>query len=213
MRTDSFRVHGPSTSHQHTQHAAAGLTFSPHADFEALLQAAVLTLVPVVLVDGAVPVPPAGVRKVPPHRALKEAFAALAGELAVMFPTGLVPADHAVHVGELVSGKSVVPRGGTVGRPWRPAGFLATYLELGARVCRNVLWPLTYYHCHANAAKFWSPFKPQRKSDLIKDPFWRLGSDSRGRASRRFPLPPKGQFELLGARVLVLKQVFSGLFL
>lgn len=132
------------------------------------------------LVDRAVPVPPAGVRKVPPHRALKEAFAALAGELAVMFPTGLVPADHAVHVGELVSGKSVVPRGGTVGRPRRPAGFLATYLELGARVCRNALWPLTYYHCHAKAAKFWSPFKPQRKSDLIKDPHWRLGSEAEG---------------------------------
>lgn len=37
-------------------------TFPPHAHFEALLQAAVLALVAVVLVDGTVPVGPASVR-------------------------------------------------------------------------------------------------------------------------------------------------------
>ena len=116
-----------------------GLTFSPHTDFEALLQPAVLTLVPVVLVDGTVSVPPAGVSEVPPHRALKEAFASLAGELTVMLPTGLVPAHHAVHVGDLVPGKCVVPRGGTIGSPRCPAGLLAANLELGPRICRNVL--------------------------------------------------------------------------
>lgn len=45
----------------------AGLTFSPHADFQALLQPTVLALVPVVLVDGAVSVPPAGVGEVSSH--------------------------------------------------------------------------------------------------------------------------------------------------
>lgn len=87
-----------------------GLTFSPHADFEALLQPAVLTLVPVVLVDGTVSIPPAGVSQVPPHRALEEALASLAGELAVMLPAGLVPAHHTVHVGDLVPRKRIVPR-------------------------------------------------------------------------------------------------------
>lgn len=128
---------------------AASLTFSPHADFEALLQPAVLTLVPVVLVDGAVSVPPAGVSEVPPHRTLKEAFASLAGELTVMLPTGLVPTHHAVHVGDLVPGKCVVPWGRTVWCSRCPAGLLAAYLELRPRICRNVLWPLIYYHCHA----------------------------------------------------------------
>lgn len=129
--------------------AAEPLTFSPHADFEALLQPAVLALVPVVLVDGAVSVPPAGVGQVPPHGALEEALASLAGELAVMLPAGLVPANHAVHVGDLVPGKRVVPRGGPVGSPRAPAGLLAAHLELRPRICRNVLWPLVYYHCHA----------------------------------------------------------------
>lgn len=133
----------PTTSHwrpSHTYRAQlSGLTFSPHADFEALLQAAVLTLVPVVLVDWTVSVPPAGVREIPPHRALKEAFASLAGELTVMLPTGLIPAHHAVHVGDLVPGKCVVPWGGTVGGSRCPAGLLAANLELRPRICRNVL--------------------------------------------------------------------------
>lgn len=102
-----------------------------------------------VLVDGAVAVSPACVTEVPSHRALEEAFASLAGELAVMLATGLVPTHHAVHVGDLVSGKCIVPRGGTVGRPRCPAGLLAANLELGPRIRRNVLLPLVYYHCHA----------------------------------------------------------------
>lgn len=155
---------------------SSGLTFSPHADFQALLQSAVLALVPVVLVDGTVSVPPAGVSEVSPHRALKEAFASLAGELTVMLPTGLVPAHHAVHVGDFVSGKCVVPRGGTVGGPRRPAGLLAANLELRPRICRNVLWPLVYYHCHAIPTHFGLCLNHRRRVRLSdRDPSSRLG--------------------------------------
>jgi hypothetical protein len=50
-------------------------TFSSHAHLETLSEAAVLALVPVVLVDGAVPVPPTRVRQVPPNAPLEEALA------------------------------------------------------------------------------------------------------------------------------------------
>ena len=66
-----------------------------HAGLEALLEPAVLALVPVVLVYWAIFVAPALVRQVPPHRPLKEALAALAGDLSVVLPTGLVAAHHA----------------------------------------------------------------------------------------------------------------------
>lgn len=59
-------------------------TFPSHANFEAFFEAAVLTLIAVVLVDGTVPVGPARVCEVAPHTALEEALAALACELAVM---------------------------------------------------------------------------------------------------------------------------------
>lgn len=41
------------------------LTFSTHAHFQALFQSTVLTLVPMVLVDGTVPATPARVREIP----------------------------------------------------------------------------------------------------------------------------------------------------
>lgn len=43
------------------------LTFSPHAHFETFPQPAVLALVPMMLVDGAVAVASAGVRQVPAY--------------------------------------------------------------------------------------------------------------------------------------------------
>ena len=101
------------------------------------------------LVDGTVAVPPACVTEVPSHRTLEEAFTALAGELTVMLATGLIPAHHAVHVGNLVPGKCIVPRGGTRGGSRCPARLLTTNLELGPGIRRNVLLPLVYYHCHA----------------------------------------------------------------
>ena len=48
----------------------------PHPHLEALLEAAVLALVPVVLVDGTVLVPPAGVGQVPSDGAFEETLAA-----------------------------------------------------------------------------------------------------------------------------------------
>jgi len=71
-------------------------TFSPHADFETFLEAAVLTLVAMVLVDGAVAAAAARVRQVSTDRALKEALAALARELAVVLSGALVAADDAL---------------------------------------------------------------------------------------------------------------------
>ena len=50
-------------------------TFSSHAHLEALLEPAVLALVPVVLVDRAVPVPSTRVGQVPPNASLEEALA------------------------------------------------------------------------------------------------------------------------------------------
>lgn len=102
-----------------------------------------------VLVDGTVAVPPAGVTQVPSHRALEEALAALAGKLAVVFAAGLVPAHHAVHVGNFVPGERVVARRRTRGCSRGPARLLTADLQLGPGIGRNVLLPLIYYHCHA----------------------------------------------------------------
>ena len=52
-----------------------GPTFSPHAHLEALLQPAILTLVPVVLVDRAVAVAATRVAQVPADAPLEEALA------------------------------------------------------------------------------------------------------------------------------------------
>ena len=51
------------------------LTFSPHSHLETFLEATVLALIAVVLVDGAVAGAPALVRQIPPHRALEETLA------------------------------------------------------------------------------------------------------------------------------------------
>lgn len=79
-----------------------GLTWAPtlpsHSHLETFLESAVLALVPVVLVDGTVPVAPARVRQVPADAALEEGLAALAGELTVVLAAGLVAADHALDV-------------------------------------------------------------------------------------------------------------------
>ena len=78
-------------------------TFSLHAHLEALLQPAMLTLVPMVLVDRAVLVPPALVRQVPPHRPLEKALATLTGDLAIVLSTALIRADHTYEISVLVA--------------------------------------------------------------------------------------------------------------
>lgn len=101
-----------------------------------------------------------------------------------MLPTGLVPAHHAVHVGDLVPGKCVVPWGGTVGSSRCPAGLLAAYLELRPRICRNVLWPLVYYHCHAIPKHFGLCLNHRRRDWVIGIRPDVLGEKKRGRAKK-----------------------------
>ena len=72
------------------------LTFFLHAEPEALLEPAVLALVAVVLVDGAVVVSAARVGQVSTHRPLEEALAALARQHAVMFAGTSVAAYDAL---------------------------------------------------------------------------------------------------------------------
>lgn len=50
-------------------------TFPAHAHLQALLQAAKLALVPMMLIDGTVSVPPTRVRQVPPDASLEETLA------------------------------------------------------------------------------------------------------------------------------------------
>lgn len=73
-------------------------TFPSHAALEAFLQPTILTLVAVVLVYGAVPRPSARVGQVPPHWALEEALAALAGELSIVLARAFVPTHHTLYV-------------------------------------------------------------------------------------------------------------------
>jgi len=77
------------------RHTAELHRFSGHAQTEALLQAAVLAPVAVDAVDGAVPLSGALVVDHPRLRAPEEAFAALAGDDAVVDAAGLVAAHFA----------------------------------------------------------------------------------------------------------------------
>lgn len=60
-----------------------------------------------VLINGAAPVSSARIRQVSPDGSLEKRFAALTSELAVVFPGGLVTADHALHI------LAFIRRGGT----------------------------------------------------------------------------------------------------
>ena len=77
-------------------------TFAFHAGLEALAEAAVLTLVAVMLVDGAGARRTARVGEVAAHRALEEALASLARVLPVMLARALVSTDHALRRGLLL---------------------------------------------------------------------------------------------------------------
>jgi len=73
------------------------LTFASHAGLETLLEAAVLTLIAMMLVDRTVAVSAARVGQVASHRALEETLASLASELAVVLAGALVPADDTLN--------------------------------------------------------------------------------------------------------------------
>ena len=66
----------------------------PHPHLETLLESAVLTLVPMMLIYGTVLVAAASVGQVPPDRPLEEALAALTSDLAIVFARTLVRADN-----------------------------------------------------------------------------------------------------------------------
>lgn len=72
--------------------------FPSHADFKAFFEAAVLTLIAVVLVDWTIPVGTACVSEVPSYAPFEEAFAPLASKLAIVFATGFIPTHHALDV-------------------------------------------------------------------------------------------------------------------
>ena len=72
-------------------------TFAFHADSETFLEAAVLALVAMVLVNGAVSSCAARVRQVTTHRSLEETLASFARQLSVVLPRTLVPAHDALH--------------------------------------------------------------------------------------------------------------------
>lgn len=90
-----------SVTHTHTRiknQKVPIATFPSHADFKAFFEAAVLTLIAVVLVDWTIPVGTACVSEVPSYAPFEEAFAPLASKLAIVFATGFVPAHHALDV-------------------------------------------------------------------------------------------------------------------
>jgi len=70
-------------------------TFAAHAGLETFLEAAVLALVAVVLVDRTIAISAARVCEVASHGALEETLAALARELTVVLAGALVAADDA----------------------------------------------------------------------------------------------------------------------
>jgi len=65
-------------------------SFPPHPGLETFLEPAVLTLVPVVLVNRTVPGSAACVGQIPAHGALEETLTALARELTVVFARALI---------------------------------------------------------------------------------------------------------------------------
>ena len=77
------------------------LTFPSHPSLQTFLEPAVLTLVPVVLVNGAVSAAPARVGEIPSDWPLEETLASLAGELTVVLPWTLVTAHDAFDAGLL----------------------------------------------------------------------------------------------------------------
>lgn len=73
-------------------------TFPSHANFQAFFEAAVLTLIAMVLVNGTIPVGTACVTEVPSYAPFEEAFAPLASKLAIVFTTRFIPANNAFYV-------------------------------------------------------------------------------------------------------------------
>lgn len=72
--------------------------FASHSRLDALLEATVLALIAMMLVDGAVAITATGVREIPSDASFEEALASFAGELSVVLPGALVSADDTLDV-------------------------------------------------------------------------------------------------------------------
>ena len=77
-------------------------TFSPHADLDAFLKAAVLALVAMMLVHGAVAAAAARVGQVSTNRSLEETLASLARQHAVMLAGTFVSAHDTLSRAQLL---------------------------------------------------------------------------------------------------------------
>lgn len=157
-------------------HSAPLDGFPSHANFEAFFEAAVLTLIAVVLVNGTVPVGTTSIAQVPPYTPLEETLAALAGKLAIMFATRLVPTNHTFNVLLLLLLVSslallawLVGLGWSAGCPSLSRGLWCvrgpSWWSLHRRDLRRLsslssgyivlgISPRTNYHCHI----YWTPF-------------------------------------------------------
>ena len=66
------------------------LTFSSHAHLQALFESAVLALIPVVLVNGTIPISTTRIGEIPADTSLEETLTSFARELTIMLPTALI---------------------------------------------------------------------------------------------------------------------------
>lgn len=155
-------------------HSAPLDRFPSHANFEAFFEAAVLTLIAVVLVNGTVPVGTTSVAEIPPYTPLEETLATLAGKLAVVFATRLVPTNHALNVLLLLLLVPLALLARRVALRWRAGGAAGprglrgvrgpgrgALHRRGGRWLRSLssghivlgVSPRTDYHCHI----YWTP--------------------------------------------------------
>lgn len=77
------------------KHLTVTPTLSSHSHFQALFEPAILTLVPMMLVNRTVPIATARIRQIPPDAPLEKRLAPFARELTIMLAGRLVAAHHA----------------------------------------------------------------------------------------------------------------------
>lgn len=117
-----------------------GLTWAPtlpsHSHLQAFLQTAVLALVSVVLVNGAVPIATALVCQIPPDTTFEEGLASFTSKLSVMFSTGFISANHTFN---LLLSPTVFLRTGRRDSLGRPAGQVSAVAPRRYGQCRHAI--------------------------------------------------------------------------
>lgn len=125
-----------------------GLTWAPtlpsHSHLQAFLQTAVLALVSVVLVNGAVPIATALVCQIPPDTTFEEGLAPFTSKLSIMFSTGFISANHTFN---LLLSPTVFFRTGRRDSLGRPAGQVSAVAPRRYGQCRHA----TLYFRHYDA--------------------------------------------------------------